>query len=612
LQDQRHNVRWRLGLLAAFAVMLLSLYPQINLWMVRGTDWRGSYAHIDSDEVAYSAYLAALIRGRPRRNDPFTGRDAASGSRQSESLFSIQFIQPLLIARTARLFHLPASTVFILLAPLIAVAAALAIFWLMWLTTRDERVAATAVIVVLCLGTFGPVYVGWQSLRGMDATHAFSFLPFLRRYQPAAAFPFFFIFCGLVWRALRSDGRRAALSYGAAACLIYALLVFSYFYLWTAALAWLLCLWLLLAATRADGWRRDARRVGLLMAACAVAFIPYYILLMDRAPSMDSTQLLALSRRPQLFHWSEILGLLVIVVLAFGSKRGLIRGGAHVAVFAASLALVPLAVFNQQVLTGYSLQPLHYDLYIAKYVALIALILCVVLVWRSRGAKAAAAAKRFPGRILFAIAVAAFGWGSLEAVVATRRYTSVNVGLDGARVVALRLAEMARLAGQDRPVAFSTDLMLADSLPTDAPLAVLWAPHLQVFSGAAPGEHKQRLHQYLYYAGVDYAPGDERDFAALDPQKQYFLSSLIGWGRSDPAWNVGWRPIAPSEVETELRAYREFIAAFNRERASQPTLSYVVVPAWQQSGMKNLDRWYERDAGERAGDYVIYRVSLRP
>jgi hypothetical protein len=613
LQNRRIHVRWRLGLLAAFAVMLLSLYPQINLWLVRGADWQGAYAHVDSDEVAYSAYLAALIDGRPRRNDPYTGRDDAPGSRQHESLFSIQFIEPFVVALIARLLSLPASTVFILLAPLVALAASLAIFWLMMLTIEDERVAATAVLVVLCLGTFGPVYVAWQGLRGMDTTYAYSFLPFLRRFQPAASFPFFFLFCALVWRTLRSEGARAAHSYAMAACFVFALLLFSYFYLWTAALAWLFCLALALLAARPGNWRRDIRRVGLLSTACAAWFIPYYMLLRNRAPSMDSTQLLALSRRPDLFHWSEILGMFVIGATAWGWRRMPGEGGRHVAVFASSLALVPFAVFNQQVLTGRSLQPLHYDLYIAKYVALLALVLCAVLLWRGRRRKPLASASRFPGKILFWIALAALGWGWVEAVVATDRYLPVNVSLDRSRIAALRLAELARDAGQVRPVALSIDLMLADSLATDAPLAVLWAPHLQVFSGAAPLEHKQRIHLYLYYTGVQYAPGEEeQDLAGLDPRKRYFIASLVGWGRSDPAWNVGWRPISQAEVRAELRAYAEFTASFDLERASHPTLSYVIVPAWQQADLSNLDRWYERDQGERAGDHIIYRLRLRP
>lgn len=609
MRTQRPFVRWKFGLLAALALLLLSLYPQLNLWLVRGGDWQGSYAHIDSDEVAYSAYLAALIDGRPRRNDPYTGRDDAPATRQAESLFSIQFIPPYFIALAARLFGLSASSVFILLMPLIALAAALSIFWLTLLLTDDERLAAASVLVVLCLGTFGPVYVAWQTFRGMDTTYAFSFLPFLRRFQPATSFPFFFLFCAFVWRALRSHGARASFYFGAAASLTFGLLVFSYFYLWTAALAWLLCLALVLLATRPTGWQLDIKRTGLILAAGSLFLIPYYVLLTGRASSMDATQLLVLSRKPDLLHWSEIVGFTVIALLFWGKRRWVhIEGARHVAIFAASFALVPLIVFNQQIVTGRSLQPLHYDLFIAKYVALVALILTATIIWRGR----AGSRRKIPGYILLWIALAAFVWGGVEAVVATRRFVPVNVGMDDARRAALRLRELARARIQEPPVALSTDLMLADTLPTDARLAVLWSPHLQVFSGATASENKQRLYQHLYYTGVNFAPGDAQMFERLDQQKKYFINALVGWGRSDPAWNVGWQPLTSAEIEMEIRNYREYVATFNRERALQPALSFFIVPAWQQIDFTNLERWYERDEGEKVGTYIIYGVRMRP
>jgi hypothetical protein len=608
LQNPHTPVRWKLGLLAAVAVMLLSLYPQLNLWIVRGRDWQGSYAHVDSDEVAYSAYLAALIDGRPRRNDPYTGRDDATGQRQAESLFSIQFIPPYLLALAARLCGFSANTVFMLLMPVISLAAALAIFWLMWLLTSDDRVAAASVLIVLCLGTFGPVYVSWQTLRGMDTTYAFGFLPFLRRFQPATSFPFFFLFCAFVWRTLRSRETRALFLSAAASSLTFGLLVFSYFYLWTAALAWLLCLALVLFIARPSGWQRDIKRTGLILATSSLALIPYYVLLSGRAPSMDATQLLALSRAPDLFHWSEVVGWAALALLVWGGRRGLLARARHAAIFAASFALVPLIVFNQQVVTGRSLQPLHYDLFIAKYVALVALVLTAVLIWRG----SVGDTRRIPGRVLCVIALAAFGWGLGETVVATIRCVPLNIGMDESRRAALRLAELARSSGQERPVALSTDIMLADTLPTDARLAVLWSPHLQVFAGASASEHKERIYKYLYYTGVNYAPGDEQIFERLDPQKKYFIHALLGWGRSDPAWNAGWQPVTNADVLTEMRSYRAFVASFNREQAAQPTLSYFVAPVWQQIDFTNLDRWYERDTGEQVGGYVIYRLKLRP
>ena len=65
--------RYKWGLLATIAISLLAIYPQVNLWMARGKEWKGSYVQVQGDEIAYSAYINALIDGRPRRNDAFMG-----------------------------------------------------------------------------------------------------------------------------------------------------------------------------------------------------------------------------------------------------------------------------------------------------------------------------------------------------------------------------------------------------------------------------------------------------------------------------------------------------------------------------------------------------------
>ena len=65
---------------------------------------------MDIDEVAYAAYLKALIDGRSRKNDPYTGRDDSDENPQTESLFSIQFASPYLVAIPARIFGISAPT----------------------------------------------------------------------------------------------------------------------------------------------------------------------------------------------------------------------------------------------------------------------------------------------------------------------------------------------------------------------------------------------------------------------------------------------------------------------------------------------------------------------
>lgn len=72
------KLRWRFGIIAGLFLAVFSLYPQMKMVYLRGSDWQGNYAYNDIDEVAYAAYLRALIDGRPRKNDPYTGRDRKS------------------------------------------------------------------------------------------------------------------------------------------------------------------------------------------------------------------------------------------------------------------------------------------------------------------------------------------------------------------------------------------------------------------------------------------------------------------------------------------------------------------------------------------------------
>src|SRR5258705_5765283 len=101
--------------LAATAITVLSLLPQIHFCFMRGSQWNGAYTILQTDELLYSAYVNALIDGRPRRNDPATGKNDIPQAPLPETLFSIQFIPAYAIALPARAFGVSASTAFIAL-----------------------------------------------------------------------------------------------------------------------------------------------------------------------------------------------------------------------------------------------------------------------------------------------------------------------------------------------------------------------------------------------------------------------------------------------------------------------------------------------------------------
>src|SRR5687768_16713907 len=124
-------IRWRYGIIAGLFLAIFSLYPQFKMLYLRGDQWNGHYAYNDIDEVAYAAYLKALIDGRPRKNDPYTGRDDAAEDPQPESLFSIQFAGPYTIALPARLLGVGAPWAMTISGAVAAFLTALAIFWLL-------------------------------------------------------------------------------------------------------------------------------------------------------------------------------------------------------------------------------------------------------------------------------------------------------------------------------------------------------------------------------------------------------------------------------------------------------------------------------------------------
>jgi hypothetical protein len=602
--------RWKWAALPAAAMALLALYPQINLWLGRGSTWQGSYVLVQGDEDAYSAYINALIDGRPRRNDPHTGRDDSPGAPQPESLFSIQFVPSYAIALPARALHLSASTIFIVLIALAAIASALAIFWLVHSVTGDQRIAAGGVIFVLCLGTLVATQGGIRVFLGTAPTY--SFFPFLRRYQPAFPFPLFFVFCGFIWQALKARTTRSTIVWAAGGGTLITVLIFSYFYLWTAALAWLAgcaLLWLILIP---EGRGRMLLVCGLVFAFALLGLVPYSILLSHRDPNMDKVQLLTLTHAPDLFRVPELIGFVAIVTLLFGLRRRVIEIG-PTTLFVVSLGLMPLIVFNQQVFTGRSLQPLHYELFIANYVSLLGLLMAIAVVVRNPPEKW----RMIQGRAIALVTLLAFGWGIIEATGATRRDVKLAQIREDAMPVSKKLIELAKQNGSEsftttardpRPVVFASTLPVADCLPTMSPQASLWALHMDAFPGATQAERKERFYQYMYYSGIS----DQELGNAILEGRFAIMVALFGVERVIPGLVPGEQPVTTDEMRREWLLYSQYIAGFSRERAAKLTLSYVVVPTEAMPNLSNLDRWYERGTGVQAGLFTIYPVKLRP
>jgi hypothetical protein len=591
-------------------MVLLSLIPQLHLWLVRGRDWNGAYVSLQGDEPLYSAYINSLIDGRARRNDPYAAKDNSPASPVPESTFSIQFLPAYVIAGLARLTGVTASTAFIALVGVSALFASIALFTLLNALTGDPRVAAAGTLFVLCLGGLA----GGHGLVGLLLKTDLSLpgLPFLRRYQPAAAFPCFFVFNVLVWQALtRKPSRRPAVS-ALLAGLVLASLIFSYLYLWTSAAAWLLCvasLWLYFQ--RAER-RKSLATLATISALAAMASVPYVYLLSHRPPSLDEQQTLVTTRQLDLFRPPELLGVLVLVFIAFAIRYGKTRGREPLAIFAASYALLPLVVFNQQLISGRTMQSYHFAAFIVNYSVLVSLTLCATL-FRNV----------VPARLLVWVAALSFSWGVIEVGLPSRlNFVPAAVLDDQAVPVLRRLRELAKedgtradLRGQGHATAmvFSPRLGVSVMQPTWTSQGTLLDIGGLDFGSVTREERREYFYQHLYYsqAAID-SLRKALSGAPEDPAMNYYARAVIfGHDRIVPALSGHFRPIQPQEIEQAVRAYQTYADSFAHEQAQKRPVTYAIIPAAGNFDFTNLDRWYERDSGEAVGAYVLYRLKLR-
>jgi hypothetical protein len=586
-------------------MVLLSLLPQIHLWIVRGKDWHGAYTSLHGDESVYSAYTNALINGRPRRYDPYTGQDKNVGL--PESTFSIQFIPAYAVSYVARLTGASASTAFIVLIAVAGLLASLSVFWLLNAFGGGARLSAVGTLFVLCLGGLA----GGQGLFGILAKSSLLVpgFPFLRRYQPAAAFSLFFVFNLLVWQALTIQDKRAARIRALLAGVVLGVLVFCYFYLWTAALAWLFCIGLLWVLFRRPEWRRVVSVVATIGALAAIALGPYLYLVSHRAANIDEQQSLIPTHRPDLLRIPEILGALILIALALAVRRRKIELNNTHLIFSASLALLPVAVFNQQVITGWVMQPYHYETFILNYAVLVGVVIAVALLQ-----------KPVSRRLLIGVAILSVVWGAIEMGLPAR-LTFVPLAVNNERMipVLLRLDELSKVDGafadspnKPSPLVFSPYIAVNSWLPTWTSQGTLLDIGGLDLGHVSPAERKEFLYMHLYYSRVDgSALRKPFEGTARDVGLKYARAAIFGHERIIPGLNLHFEPIKEEEIEQAIRDYQNYIDSFSREEAVKRPLAYAVLLAQDKFDFTNVDRWYERDPGERVGDYVLYRLKLR-
>lgn len=602
---------WKWSALAIAGIVILSLMPQIRFWLVRGSQWQGSYATLQGDEFLYAGYLNALLDGRTRRNDPVSGQNHHPQSPLHESLYSIQIIPVFAVSLLARTFGATAATAFIILLGAAGLLAALSLFWLFTSVTRDHKYAAVAVLAVLCFGALA----GGQGLMGLffnPSETKFLGLPFLRRYLPSAPFPLFFVFCTLIWHALTTNRRRLAYALALSAGAVISVLVFSYFYLWTAAAAWFFCvvvLWLVFEPNQ----RRQTLLVWAIVVSCVLLPLVLYAYLISQLPPAfeRSTVILNLTRWPDLLRAPEAIAAFLLVALILVMRRNNSVRNRPQAIFTLSFALLPFLVFNQQIVTGRSVQPFHYETFIVNYAVLVGLLMFAHLLRPA-----------MPHRLLLQAAVLCLVWGTIEVNVPFKVHVASDIRSDEMVPVLLRLKELARHDGtweglrdhgKTPALVFSPQIELIKILPTWAPQGSLLAPGTSTFQSSTREERKHALYVHLYYCAKnkeylrELLTNKIKDSALT----YYAKTTLFGPERILPFLTNDYQPITEEEIEKEVSAYGTFVDSVSKEVIVKRPISYVVAAEEPAVDFSRIDLWYDRDSGESVGTYQLYRLNLR-
>lgn len=293
--------------------------------------------------------------------------------------------------------------------------------------------------------------------------------------------------------------------------------------------------------------------------------------------------------------------MILLAATLFLIKSGRIRLKKQTTIFALSFLILPPFVFNQQLVTGRSLQPHHYDMYALNYLVLTALVIITYSALRRKLRKVEP--------IWWALAaVLIYGWGLAEMSYTTSNRLWYNAARDEAVPVNRRFADIAR---KDFDTATSQIVLNYNSVqgnnqPTIAPHGVLWSEHMFFLANMSVAEHRRRYFTYLYYQNRD----EKWLNANLRPCAGEACRALFGWGTIKTLSIYHYVP-SENEISAVVDEYKNFIAKFNRADAANPALSYVVAPTGEKTDFSKLDLWYERDRGEEHGKFLLYSLKRK-
>lgn len=593
---------------AGILIAVFAIAPQIDLWITRGDDWKGSYAVTDYDEPFYAAYLQSLVEGRPRRNSPYTGAVDSAETPQKESYLAIQFLASYPTAMIAAFFGFSLPTTMILLAVAIGFLSAVTFFWLIYLFCRNAPAAFVGTIIILFGGALAAGQGSFFSLITFSENHYQQSLIFLRRTLPATSFPALFLFFIFVWKFISAKIGKNKILWGILAAGCFSFNVFSYFYFWTTAIAWFFGLVMLWAIFRFEDFRKNKLYLAGLASGLLLPLIPYFILLQNRSTDVDSALVLSFTHQPDLWRIPELISYFAIAVFIYAGKSGWINLRSRKFLFLFSFTFVAPIVFNQQILTGRSLQPFHYQFFSANYIALFSLVIIVFYLLRRK-----ISAENFY-KSLIITGTAAIIIGYFDTMSGVNAGRQLNLWRDELMPAAQRIKEISGRQSKDSPaVVFSFDLSNGYwangiDIPSLTSQPVLWKLHMTMFPDVNQKENLERMYKFLYYQNFN-----EQNLRDELNSKNLFLTyGFFGVDKTSNLFTGELNSLQKEEKEKIIEQYREFRENFNYENAKTHEISLVLIHKFTNNyGLDAIDRWYERDEGETVGEYVIYRVKLR-
>ena len=125
-------------------------------------------------------------------------------------------------------------------------------------------------------------------------------------------------------------------------------------------------------------------------------------------------------------------------------------------------------------------------------------------------------------------------------------------------------------------------------------------------SSLSKDESERRYFCYLYYLNVD-----GTRLGRLLKSDNVSITALFGWDRHTDRLSVNARPLTDLEIRDMVYMYDVFRQSFDIQEATEPRLSFAVVPEGDLVDLSNLRRWYDLDEMESAGGNILYRTRLR-